>query len=176
MNRGQNDGARIRMTGAQIVEKFLPEIVGRIDIENEKIRAADSTTSCCASSRLCATSTCACGAASRNAARIALARCSSGARTRTRPVGSDVGDSFTVQSDATNASRLARCPSHLVRNARFSRNEKFFLDGEATRQASRTGMTAARRIERRAPTRPNEYERRSSPHGRYRSGPWSSSC
>ncbi len=38
MNRGQNNGARIRVTGAEIVEKFLPQIVGGINIENEKIR------------------------------------------------------------------------------------------------------------------------------------------
>ena len=36
MNRGQDNGARVRMARAQIVEKFLPKIVGRIDIEDEE--------------------------------------------------------------------------------------------------------------------------------------------
>ena len=85
MNRGQNNRARIRMTGAQVVKKILAEIVGRIDVEDEKVRPLDSMTNSWASSRLWARSTCAPGAASRRAARMALARCSSGARTRTRP-------------------------------------------------------------------------------------------
>ena len=37
MDRRQDDRARVRMAGAQIVEEFLPEIVGRIDVENEEI-------------------------------------------------------------------------------------------------------------------------------------------
>ena len=37
MDGRQNDRARIRMARAQIVEKILAEIIGRIDVENEKI-------------------------------------------------------------------------------------------------------------------------------------------
>ena len=37
MDRRQDDGARPGMAGAQIVEKLLPEIVGRVDIEDEKV-------------------------------------------------------------------------------------------------------------------------------------------
>ena len=35
---GQDYSARVRMTRAQIVKKFLPKIVGRIDIEDEETR------------------------------------------------------------------------------------------------------------------------------------------
>ena len=38
VNRGQDNGARVRMAGAQVVEKLLPEIVGRIEIEDEEVR------------------------------------------------------------------------------------------------------------------------------------------
>ncbi len=37
MHSRQNDRARVRMTGAQIVEEFLAEIVSRIDIQHEEI-------------------------------------------------------------------------------------------------------------------------------------------
>ena len=38
MNAGQDDGARIRMARAQIVEKFLAQIGSGIDVENEQVR------------------------------------------------------------------------------------------------------------------------------------------
>ena len=37
MNRGQDDRARVRMARAEIVEKFLAEIVGGIDVEDEEV-------------------------------------------------------------------------------------------------------------------------------------------
>ena len=38
VNRSQNDRARVRMTGAEVVKKFLPEIVGCVHVEDEKVR------------------------------------------------------------------------------------------------------------------------------------------
>ena len=37
MDGCQDDRAGVRMTGAEIVEEFLAEIVGRIDIEHEEV-------------------------------------------------------------------------------------------------------------------------------------------
>ncbi len=38
MNRRQDNGASVGMTGAQVVDEFLRQIVGRIDIEDEEGR------------------------------------------------------------------------------------------------------------------------------------------
>ena len=38
MDCGQDNGARVRMACAQIVKEFLAEIVGGVDIEDEKVR------------------------------------------------------------------------------------------------------------------------------------------
>ena len=37
MAASQNDGARVRVAGAQIVEEFLAEIGNGVDVENEEI-------------------------------------------------------------------------------------------------------------------------------------------
>ena len=37
MAAGQNDGARVRVAGAQIVKEFLAEIGNGVDVENEEI-------------------------------------------------------------------------------------------------------------------------------------------
>src|ERR1700682_6567238 len=37
MRAGENDGARVRVAGAEIVEKFLAQIGNGLDIEQEKI-------------------------------------------------------------------------------------------------------------------------------------------
>jgi hypothetical protein len=39
MHAGQDNGARVRMAGAQIIKEFLAQIGHGIDIEHEKIRA-----------------------------------------------------------------------------------------------------------------------------------------
>ncbi len=39
MDRGQDNRPRVRMAGAQVQQKFLAEIVGGIDVENEQIGA-----------------------------------------------------------------------------------------------------------------------------------------
>ena len=38
MDGGQNNRARVRVARAQIVEKFLAQIVGGVDVQNEEVR------------------------------------------------------------------------------------------------------------------------------------------